>query len=153
MTDNFDKEIENDGCTIPSISPTEEIETSNDIGDVTVDIEEPTKEPDKENEEAAILKRYNLEKEAIDKKNEELKEREAEMAKEIVREREIRDNMVLGDNPVSPERAEADADAIYSMGEDLEEKRVELLKLEEEEEKNESRREGHCCNCESCRNH
>jgi uncharacterized oligopeptide transporter (OPT) family protein len=26
-------------------------------------------------------------------------------------------------------------------------------KLEEEEEKNESRRKGHCCHCESCRHH
>lgn len=26
-------------------------------------------------------------------------------------------------------------------------------KLEEVEEKNESRREGHCCHCESCRHH
>ena len=82
--------------------------------------------------------KLNKEKEAIDIKIEELREKEAEMAKEIVREREIRDNMVLGDNPVSPERAEADADAIYSMGEDLEEKRVELLKLEDEIKKNSS---------------
>jgi hypothetical protein len=26
-------------------------------------------------------------------------------------------------------------------------------KLEKEEEKNESRRKGHCCHCESCRHH
>ena len=82
--------------------------------------------------EQAKIEELNKEKEAIDIKIEELREKEAEMAKDIVREREIRDNMILGDNPVSPDIAKRDADTIYDMGESIEEKRIDLIQLDEE---------------------
>lgn len=75
--------------------------------------------------EQAKIEELNKEKEAIDIKIEELREKEAEMAQDIVREREIRDSMILGDNPVSP-------DTIYGMGEAIEEKKIDLIQLDEE---------------------
>ena len=75
--------------------------------------------------EQAKIEELNKEKEAIDIKIEELREKEAEMAQDLVREREIRDSMILGDNPVSP-------DTIYGMGEAIEDKKIDLIQLDEE---------------------
>ena len=75
--------------------------------------------------EQAKIEELNKEKEAIDIKIEELREKEAEMAQNLVREREIRDSMILGDNPVSP-------DTIYGMGEAIEDKKIDLIQLDEE---------------------
>ena len=94
-------------------------------------VDKQTKETEEPYEQAEIDK-LNKEKEAIDLKVKELREKEAEMAKDIVKEREIRDSMVLGDNPVSPELAKKDADTIYAMGEALEDKRIEFIELDDE---------------------
>ena len=174
MNDDFAKDIENDGPSLPDKSPTKDTgddfdpnapikktseddddfdpsapieETSEDdddfdpneqskIDSIGDDLNNPTNNVDEQTEEAAketaILKRLNIEKEAIDKKIEELREKEAEMAKDIVKEREIRDSMVLGDNPVSPELAKKDADTIYAMGQALEDNRIEFIELGDE---------------------